>query len=206
MQERTKELTKITIKQILLSNQNWWRFYEKHQPSIRPAIVIAIVKLLSCKNTIRGYQEYHCSNPGCSHRKHVPHTCKSKACSSCGKKATEAWIVKQNERLPKTPWQHITFTMPSELWDFFWLNRQLLNRIGKIAAKSLQKIADKKGVILGIFIAIHTFGRSLKKNVHVHVSTTTGGLSKDLSRWIKLFFDEATLMRIWRVTVGISVA
>ena len=45
-----------TIKQILLSNQNWWRFYEKHKANIRPGIVICVVKLLSCKNIIRGYQ------------------------------------------------------------------------------------------------------------------------------------------------------
>ena len=77
---------KYTIKQILLSNQNWWHFYEKNKTRIRPDIVTCITKLLSCKNTIRGYREYHCANPNCSHVKRVPFTCKCKACSSCGKK------------------------------------------------------------------------------------------------------------------------
>jgi hypothetical protein len=107
--------------------------------------------------------------------KRVPHTCKCKACSSCGKKATELWVAKQNQLLPQTPWQHITFTMPAVLWDFFWFNRELLNEIGKIAALCIQSIAKKKNIIPGIFIAIHTFGRDLKRNVHVHLSTTTGG-------------------------------
>src|SRR3990167_3086037 len=192
---------KYTIKQILTSNQNWWNFYEKHKTTLRPAIPKTIVKLLSCRHNIRGYQEYHCSNPACSHIKHVPFTCKGKGCSSCGKKATELWIHKQHQILPLTSWQHITFTIPSELWDFFWCNRHLLNQIAKCAANPLKKIAKKKKIILGIFIAIHTFGRDLKRNVHIHVSVTNGGLSQDLSRWKNLFFKKSVLMPIWRYNV-----
>ncbi len=137
-----------TIKQILQTNQSWWNFYNKHFDKIRPAITYCIIKLLSCKNIVRGYHEYTCSNPSCTHTKKIAHTCKSKACSSCGKKATELWLNKQNAILPNTTWQHITFTMPSELWDFFWLNRHLLNLIGKIAADCIKTIADKKKVMV----------------------------------------------------------
>ena len=189
---------KLTIKQILLSQQNWWRFYQKYQPKIRTAIVVAIVKLLSCRNQIRGYQQYHCANPQCTHTKRIVHTCKSKACSSCGKKATERWVTQQYQILPRTSWQHITFTMPCQLWDFFWYNRHLLHPLGKLAADCVKTIARKKHVTPGIFIALHTFGRDLKRNVHVHLSTTTGGISKDGRQWKKLFFHQATLMRMWR--------
>ena len=192
---------KITIKQILLSLHAWWQFFTKHATHIRNDIVIAIAKLLSCKNTIRGYHQYHCSYPDCSHSKRVPHTCKSKACSSCGKKATELWIKKQNDILPRTSWQHITFTMPSELWDFFWCNRHLLNHIAKIAASSILSTASKKNVTPGIFVAIHTFGRDLKRNVHIHLSTTNGGISPDGTQWKKLFFRQKTLMTIWRYQI-----
>ena len=194
-------IKKYSLKQILLSNNNWWRFYEKHKYHLRSAIVVCITKLLSCKNIIRGYREYHCSNPNCSHVKRVFFTCKCKGCPSCGKKASELWVKKQNQILPKTSWQHITFTMPSELWDFFWHNRNLLNLIGAIAAKCVQDLAKKKKIILGIFIAIHTFGRDLKRNVHIHVSTTTFGLSKDLTKWKHVFFHQATLMRTWRYEI-----
>src|SRR3990167_9007911 len=132
---------KYSIKQILTSNQAWWRFYNNHKHKLRHGILVAITKLLSCKNIVRGYHEYSCSNPDCHHIKRVPHTCKSKACSSCGKKATDLWIHKQHQILPRTSWQHITFTMPSELWDFFWCNRHLLNHIAKCAADSINAIA-----------------------------------------------------------------
>lgn len=189
---------KYSIKQILTSHQNWWQFYDKHKNNIRGSILVAIVKLLSCKHTVRGYHKFCCSNPNCTHVKYIAHTCKCKACSSCGKKATELWIQKQNQTLPQTSWQHITFTMPSELWDFFWHNRNLLGLVGAIAAKCVKKSIQKKQVIPGIFIAIHTFGRDMKRNVHIHLSVTTGGITEDGKQWKKLFFHQATLMRIWR--------
>ena len=193
--------TKITLKHILTHNQNWWHFYEKNAPKIRIAILVCIVKLLSCRNTVRGYKMYHCANPECHYVKQVPFTCKCKACSSCGKKATEVWLQKQTLVLPDTPWQHITFTMPSELWNFFWLNRSLLNLISAIAAKCIKKIAKKKKLLVGIFVAIHTFGRDLKRNVHIHLSVTTGGLSHDKKQWENIFFHQTTLMRMWRYDI-----
>lgn len=57
----------------------------------------------------------------------------------------------------------------------FWLNRHLLNSVGKIAAGAVLKIAKKEGVTPAIFIAIHTFGRDLKRNIHIHLSTARGG-------------------------------
>lgn len=192
---------KYTIKQILLSNQNWWRFYEKHSGIMRVSILIAVVKLLSCRTVFRGYNQYHCSNSNCPHIKRVSHTCKSRACSSCGKKATETWIQKQNAVLPATSWQHITFTMPSELWDFFWCNRRLLSQIGRTAADCVKSIGDKKGLTLGIFIAIHTFGRDLKRNVHIHLSVTCGGVSSGGAEWKTIFFHQTTLMKMWRYKI-----
>jgi hypothetical protein len=192
---------KYTIKQLLTTNQAWWDFHEKHKDTLRPAITKAIVKLLSCRDIVRGYLEYHCQNPDCAHIKRLNFTCKSKACSSCGKKATELWIHKQQQILPQTSWQHITFTMPSELWDFFWLNRDLLKSIPKLAADSIMNSAREKKLTPGIFVALHTFGRSLTRNVHVHVSVTTGGLSDDNTHWGNLFFHQTTLMKLWRYKI-----
>ncbi len=190
-----------TIKQILTQNQAWWNFYKKHQYRLRDAIPKTIIKVLSCRHTVRGYQLYNCSDINCSHSKKVPFTCKSKGCSPCGKKATDNWIQKQKNILPNTSWQHITFTMPDVLWDFFWHNRQLLNVIGKIAADCIMDISSKKNITPGIFIAIHTFGRDLKRNVHIHLSTTLGGITKDGSQWKNLFFNQSTLMRMWRYSI-----
>ena len=193
-----KKGKKITIKAILLEEAQWWKFYQRHEKRIRPAIVENIVKLLSCGHTVRGYQTYTCSNPTCGHSKIVPHTCKCRACSSCGYRATTTWIDQQLAILPDTPWQHITFTLPDTLWPLFWLNRSLLNEIGKISADIIQSIAKKKSLKVGIFLAIHTFGRNLKRNVHVHLSVTLGGITSDHQQWKSLYFHQQSLMKQWR--------
>ena len=153
---------------------------------------------MSCKNKVRGYKKYKCSNDLCDNIKIIPHTCKSKLCSSCGKKGTAIWIAKQNNILPNTEWQHITFTMPSELWDLFWLNRDLLNQITKLAADCIMILVSKLDVVPAIFTALHTFGRDLKRNVHVHLSTTRIGLHTNLKKTKKLFFKQHSLMKMWK--------
>uniref|UniRef100_UPI0037043329 transposase zinc-binding domain-containing protein n=1 Tax=Serratia ureilytica TaxID=300181 RepID=UPI0037043329 len=45
-------------------------------------------------------------------------SCKSKACSSCGLKATEQWLAEQQHILPDCDWQHITYMNASRLQGF----------------------------------------------------------------------------------------
>ncbi|QGP52444.1 Putative transposase (plasmid) [Piscirickettsia salmonis] len=117
------------------------------------------------------------------------------------KKATEQWIAKQNEILPQCDYQHITYTMPAALWSFFKANRFLLNTLSTIAAKILLKIAKKKKIKIGIFTALHTFGRDLKWNVHIHLSVTRGGLSGNELTWKTIYFKKQSTMHMWRLAI-----
>jgi hypothetical protein len=65
----------------------------------------------------------------------------------------------------------------------------LLNQITKLAADCILTIADKLNVVPAVFTALHTFGRDLKQNVHVHLSTTRIGLHKNLNKIKKLFLN-----------------
>jgi len=189
------------IKQLFQSGRLWWRFYEKHQETLRPAIIENVVNMLSCGLLIRGYAAYHCSNPDCTHTKKVAFSCKSRFCPTCGKKATDQWIATQQAVLPQTDWQHITFTMPAQLWPLFELNRALLTQLSPLAAKTVQTVARQKKILPGIFTALHTFGRDLKWNTHVHLSVTLGGLSEDQRRWKWLYFPKKLIMPMWRYEV-----
>ncbi|MGF6472945.1 transposase [Paraburkholderia youngii] len=111
-----------------------------------------------------GYASHCCSNGACPHRKKVCFSCKSRFCPTCGKKATDQWIATQTARLPQTRWQHITLTMPSALWEVFRLNRALLKAPSRLAAGIIEKTAARKGILPGIFTALHTFGRDLQWN------------------------------------------
>ena len=161
----------ISIKDIFRDNNNWHDFLCENEGNLRPAIIDNISKMLSCRTHLMGYKKYLC--PQCSHYYKVIYcSCKSRFCSSCGKKATDIWIAKNNDKLPDTLWQHITFTLPGQYWDLFWLNRDLMGIVATIAANIIKEIAANRNIDLGIFLVIHTFGRDLKKNYHIHLSVT----------------------------------
>ena len=162
---------------------------------LRDGIIFNVSKILFCKTKYLGFKNYTCGK--CSHTKSVAFTCKGRFCSSCGKKQTDRWISKTTNVLPKTRWQHITFTMPDSLWPIFWFNRFLFGFISGIAAGIIQELAAKKNIIVGIFTALHTFGRDLKRNVHVHLSTTCGGIDKK-GTWHNVYFPSEVVKRMWR--------
>jgi hypothetical protein len=191
----------LSLKRLLTKNQNWHSYYQYHQNNglpMREEVPWAITQILSCKNYVKGHAQYYCSNKSCLHEKRVPFTCKHRMCNSCGKVASDKWVAKQKQVLPKCSFQHITFTMPCELWPIFERNRHLLNKLPTLAAQSVLKLAKKKNIKPGIFTALHTFGRDLKWNCHVHLSVTRGGLSLDLSEWKNVYFPAKNLMSVWR--------
>ncbi len=160
-----------------------------------------IVKVMSCQRRCNGFATYRCSNEDCGHAKVVPFTCGGRFCNGCGHKSTQLWIAKQTESLPETTWQHITFTLPEVFWDLFWENRTMLNDIAHIAAEVIQSIALERGIKVGIFTALHTFGRDLKRNVHIHLSVTWGGIKLDDLTWKDLYFAKSAVMQRWRRAV-----
>ena len=190
----------IKIRDIFIDNGNWWRFWLAHPKMIRPSIVINVLKMLVCRTSFLGYHSFVC--PHCLHSIQAPHSCKSRFCSSCGKKSTDDWIQTALNTLPDTMWQHITWTIPSPLQPFLWMNRYLFNRLPLLAANIIKQWAAKKHFLPGLYLAIHTFGRDLKRNGHIHLSTTAGGLSPDRTSWIpNAYFPHEPLKQQWRYTV-----
>lgn len=182
-------------------NGNWHNYYEKYKETLSTNITENVVKIISCGQFMKGYREYCCSNPECFHVKSVPQSCNSRFCPTCGKRATDQWIHKQKEILPQCPWQHITLTMPKTLWGLFKKYQYLLNKFAKLAADIFIKIAKKKGIIIGIFIAIHTFGRDLKWHPHIHLSVTAGGLHEKSNVWKNIQFFKKHVMKMWRYQI-----
>ena len=159
-----------------------------------------IVKILSCGNFIKGYRTLCCSNPECGHIKHITQACNSRFCPTCGKRATDQWVEKQKAVLPVAEYQHITFTIPKQLWGFFRQHRELFNQLVKAAIDAVLKLAKRRKITVGIFLAIHSFGRDLQWHPHIHLSVTMGGLDKN-NLWKAIRFSKKALMRIWKYNV-----
>mgnify|MGYP003689371491 FL=1 len=49
-------------------------------------------------------------------------------------------------------------------------------------------------------MAIHTFGRPLNWNIHLHMSVTMGGIT-DKNVWKKIRFVKKVVMPMWRYRV-----
>lgn len=192
---------KRSLKDLLLKDNAWYDYYQKHKDTLRTEVVETVANILSCGTTLRGFSCYECPNPTCTHSKKVAFTCHNRFCSKCGKKATENWISKQIHLLPTCAWQHITFTMPRELWRFFKEHWTLLGYLLPLAAAILMQLAASKGIKPGIFAALHSFGRDLKLNPHIHASTTKGGLNEQQDRFVSFYFKKKVIMKMWRYRV-----
>lgn len=191
----------ITIKHILQDNNNWQRFYDKHRALIREDIVWNINKLFSCRTSL-GFHKYRC--PDCNHTVTVPHTCKSRICSSCGTIATDNWIASSLNEILDVQYQHFVFTLPSVINILILFNRKLLLGIlfKYVSMTILSWTKENKSYVPGIIMVLNTFGKDLKFNCHIHVLITCGGLSLDKSRWIHNFYiPHDALKKIWRYQI-----
>jgi len=193
---------KYSIKHILLHNNNWGKFKTQYASLIRPDVHYNIDKVFSCKTDALGFHQYIC--PACGHTQKVPHTCKSRFCSSCGKIAVDNWVKNSISKFPDIKYRHIVFTLPEQLRTLCLLNRKLmLNALFKLAANSIISwTKEQKNCMPGIISVLHTFGKTLNFNPHIHLIASCGGLSLDHSRWIPLsMFPEKVLKARWKYNV-----
>jgi hypothetical protein len=187
---------RITFKQIF--SEQWEPF--KSENKIRPVVEKEVEKMLKCKEISNGFMEYLC--PHCGERKKVAFTCKSRFCTSCGKVYIDEWVGELCTQLLDVGHRHMVFTIPEELRETFLRDRKLLKVLSDCAANTVQRTvrirAKKRELEAGVVAVIHTFGRDLKWNPHVHLIVTEGGLGND-HIWTEIkFFSYEQLRKSWQ--------
>ena len=120
----------------------------------------------------------------------IPHSCHSRFCNACGVKYAKQLAAKATSFCLDCPHRHIVFTIPEELRNWFRQDRTRLNllfvasrnTISILTNKSLadklkkKKLSDTHYIFkdipvrneFGMIATIHTFGRDLKWNPHIH--------------------------------------
>lgn len=184
----------------LILKDHWETFLKKYKYKIRNNVKVEVEKVLNCRNIKNGYIEFKCGN--CGESKKVGFTCKSRFCTSCGKVYTDNWIDSMLGTLLNVKHRHIVFTIPEELRIFFGKDRSRLKILPKCAAKAvtswMHNLNKSEEFTPGIVTVIHTFGRDLKWNPHVHMLITEGGKGKKTAwRHIRYFSFEA-LRKRWQ--------
>ncbi len=169
--------------------EDHWDFvYSKHQDVVdkyRPNAPIEVQKIIDCHNKDLGCSVYQC--PHCHDFVFVGHTCKSRLCSSCGYKYKNERVESILQTAYNCRHRQIVFTVPKELRHYFLFPFEsrinilykavrdtiysLFNETFKYDKKSkkLKKYVSKFLNSPGFFAFLHTFGRNLNWNPHIHV-------------------------------------
>lgn len=182
-----------SLKRILsLARPHWER------DEARAAVLDALRKVLLCGTPALGAEVYALDGE----ERVAYHTCKSRACPSCGYRSTLQWQRERWAALPDVPYKGITFTMPDVLWPLFRDNRRLLKALPVLAANILRAWASgKHGIQVGVMAVLHTFNGRLEFNSHVHTMVTAGGLQPS-GTWIpSVYYDQDWLSEQWRRSV-----
>ena len=152
--------------------------------SIRPAVFDNVNKMLHCGDYKFGYTLFSCNH--CGKFKMVPFSCKSRFCNSCGNMYSIKRSSAMSFKLLRTSHRHCVFTIPEELRIFFRKDRSLLNCLFRAVANAIlfmfKKLNKLESFTPGFICVLHTFGRSLQWNPHVHVLLSEGG-SGNISPW-----------------------
>jgi hypothetical protein len=180
------------LKRILRENRSLWDV-----ESTRPAVRSVFTKALECGTATLGAEVYSSD----VQERVVFHTCKGRACSSCGARATSRWQRERWAALPDVRYKGITFTMPDVLWPFF-RDRQLARLLPVLAAKTIGAwIRAKFGLTVGVIAVLHTFNSRMDFNAHVHVMVTAGGLEPSGVWRSSVYYDVDALTHYWRKAI-----
>lgn len=79
---------------------------------------------------------------------------------------------------------------------FFNNNWPLLSALFRAATRAMLRLARKQGVEVGIFCALHTYGRQLNQHPHIHLPVTCGGLDVKHGICRDLFFKKHAVEEI----------
>lgn len=194
---------KFTLKDIF--KEHWDGFYEKYKHRIiRTSIVKNVESLIACRDFANGYQFYSC--PNCENFHIVAFTCKSRFCPSCGKKYSDARAKAISEICIDVPHRHMVFTIPSEVRNLFQINRDLIDDLFAAVDQTFKYIATSKWskkheYKFGFISTLHTFGRALNFNPHLHVIIAEGMFDKNNKFKNVNYFDYELLRKSFQFSL-----
>ena len=155
-----------------------------------------IDKMINCGDPSFGGAMYGC--PSCGKLKFVPFRCHSRFCPTCGNKYAMDRTTSMSFKLIDVPHRHCVFTIDEQLRDFFLNDRSLLDClfhvVNSVVSRMFFKQNKSMNVTPGFIMVLHTFGRDLKWNPHIHCLISEGGYS-DNAFWRKTHHFNYTYLR-----------
>ena len=192
-----KPYERIAINHIFSDNRNWDVYELKHRNELRDVEVKEVRKMLECGK--KGFKLFRC--PNCGEEKVVPYGCNSRVCTHCGKVFTDKWADQIARKTFDVKHRHVVLTIQDELRHLFKTNRELLKVLMDCAILAIAQVMRwklGKEVTPGVIAVLHTYGRDMKWNPHVHALVTEGGFKQN-GEWVDVnIFPFRMLRRSWQ--------
>ena len=196
-----KENNHISIQEIFRDN---WEDFKTYCASInkpiRSSILTNVEAMINCRNFKNGYLFYEC--PKCGEIYVRGLSCHSRFCVSCGKKYRDARANEIAKTCIYAPHRHITWTIDSSLRNYFQKYKELYNELFESVNDALtyliqgkSKSAKKRNERLGFISTIHTFGRDMKFNPHIHTLIAECTIDNEGNKKPYSFFNYESLRK-----------
>lgn len=147
-----------------------WDDFVKVHP-VRPVADLEVRKVIDCGKISKGFYLFECEK--CGRFKIVPFRCKSRVCNCCGYQYQKFRAEAVKSKLINCNHRHIVFTIAEELRIYFRRDRALLNLLFQSSSDTVSKWLSgrnkSQGLTCGMISTLHTFGRDLKWNPHIHM-------------------------------------
>ena len=169
----------------------------------RPVVMENIEKMIHCGDPSYGGAMYGC--PCCGELKFVPFRCHSKFCPTCGNKYCIDRSTKMSFKLINCTHRHLVFTIDEELRHFFLEDRSLLDclfqAVRSVLLEMFHKLNKSKNFVPGFICVLHSFGRPLEWNPHIHCLLTEGGFSDDGFWRVVKYFNYTYLRKAFQTAL-----
>ena len=154
--------------------------YEEMQYILHPrdSVIENVNKMINCGDPAFGGAMYGCSN--CGTLKFSPFRCHSRFCPTCGNMYSIDRTTSMSFKIINVQHRHCVFTIDEALRPFFLKDRSLLNclfsAVSSVVSRMFHKDNQHELFTPGFICVLHTFGRDLKWNPHIHCLISEGGV------------------------------
>lgn len=162
----------------------------------RKSVIENVDKMIHCGDPSFGGAMYGC--PHCGKLKFVPFRCHSRFCPTCGNKYAMERTTSISFKMIPVQHRHCVFTIDENLRSFFLNDRSLLDclfhAVESVISRMFFELNKSKNFTPGFILVLHTFGRDLKWNPHIHCLLSEGGYSDD-GFWRDVHYFNYTYLR-----------
>ena len=174
-------------------------------------------KMISCGTIENGFDVYEC--PNCHKHHIVGYSCKGRFCNRCGSRSNKLQASFVANHTLDVSHRHVVFTIDKSLRSWFYFHKDWLRFLFDAASHTIiyafnpkyqKRLLNHSSIaeanrniqnIPGYIITLHTFGRALNWNPHVHILLTEGYMNMSHSYVKSSFINYETLRKSFMKTL-----